>query len=143
LQSLLRIIKFKTDILVRARYISFCLAIEGKLHELGIAQSIVEIAEKNAREQGAKCVLEVTVEVGVLSGVMVESLEFCFDACCRETLLEGCRLQIVQVPARAKCRNCSQEYNLKNFFDNCPACDCAAGDILSGEELRVKEMEID
>lgn len=113
------------------------------MHELGIAQSIVEIAEKNAREQGAKSVLEVTVEVGALSGVMAESLEFCFDACCRETLLEGCRLQIVQVPARAKCRNCREEYDLKNFFDSCPACDSAASDMLSGEELRIKEMEID
>lgn len=113
------------------------------MHELGIAQSIVEIAEKNAREQGAKKVLAVVVEVGTLSGVMAESLEFCFDACCRETLLEGCELQIVSIPARGKCRDCAQEYDLTNFFDNCPACNSAVSDMLSGEELRIKEMEID
>ncbi|PLX93118.1 MAG: hydrogenase maturation nickel metallochaperone HypA [Desulfuromonas sp.] len=113
------------------------------MHELGIAQSIVEIAEKNARQQGAKRVLTVTVEVGVLAGVLPEALEFCFDACCRETLLEGSRLRIQQIPARARCRDCHQEYELKSFFDNCPACDSTVGDQLSGEELRIKEMEID
>ena len=113
------------------------------MHELGIAQSIVEIAEENARQQGATRGLAVTVEVGALSGVMAESLEFCFDACCRETLLDGSRLKIEQVPARARCRECRQEYDLANFFDNCPACDSAASDLLSGEELRIKEMEID
>jgi hydrogenase nickel incorporation protein HypA/HybF len=113
------------------------------LHELGIAQSIVEIAEKNAREQGAKRVLTVTVEVGALAGVLPEALEFCFDACCRETLLEGSRLKIVQLAARARCRDCHQEYELKSYFDNCPVCNSAAGEQLSGEELRIKEMEID
>lgn len=113
------------------------------MHELGIAQSIVEIAEENARKQGAKKVLAVTVEVGALSGVMAESLEFCFDACSRETLLEGSELKIEKVPARARCRACRQDYDLENFYDNCPACNSAASDMLSGEELRIKEMEID
>lgn len=113
------------------------------MHELGIAQSIVEIAEENARQQGAKRVLAVTVEVGALSGVMAESLEFCFDACSRDTLLDGSLLKIEKVAARARCRDCTQEYDLANFFDNCPACNSAASDMLSGEELRVKEMEID
>jgi hydrogenase nickel incorporation protein HypA/HybF len=113
------------------------------LHELGIARSIVEIAEKNARSQGARRVVSVTVEVGALSGVMAESLEFCFEACCRETLLAGCLLQIAKVPARASCRVCRREYALDHFFDNCPACGSATGDLLSGEELRIKEMEIE
>jgi len=113
------------------------------LHELGIAQSIVEIAEKNANQQGARKVLEVTVEVGALSGVMAESLEFCFEACCSDTLLEGCALKIEPVPARARCRECHQEYNIINYFDSCPACNSPVSDMLSGEELRIKEMEID
>ena len=113
------------------------------MHELGIAQSIVEIAEENARKQGAKKVLSVIVEVGALSGVMAESLEFCFEACSRETLLDGSLLKIERVPARARCRSCHQEYDLTNFFDNCPACNSVGNDLLSGEELRIKEMEID
>ena len=113
------------------------------MHELGIAQSIVEIAEKNARLQDATRVLAVTVQVGALSGVMAESLEFCFEACCKDTLLDGSELKIEKIPARARCRDCHQEYDLSNFLDNCPACDSAASDMLSGEELRIKEMEID
>lgn len=113
------------------------------MHELGIAQNIVEIADRTARDQGASKVLAVTVEVGVFSGVMAEALEFCFDACCRDTLLQGSRLQIEPVAARVRCRTCRREYEPGSFFDNCPACGSAAGDLLSGEELRIKEMEID
>jgi hydrogenase nickel incorporation protein HypA/HybF len=113
------------------------------LHELGITQSIVEIAERTAKEQQAVKILSVTVEVGSLSGVVAEALEFCFEACSNGTMLEGAQLLIETVPARARCRNCAREFPLDELLACCPDCDGAASDLLSGEELRIKEMEID
>ncbi|HXV21659.1 MAG TPA: hydrogenase maturation nickel metallochaperone HypA, partial [Desulfuromonadales bacterium] len=46
------------------------------MHEVGITRSIVEIAERTAREQGAARVLSVTVAIGALSGVVPEAVEF-------------------------------------------------------------------
>jgi len=113
------------------------------LHELGITQSIVEIAERTARAQQADKVLSVTVEVGSLSGVVPEALEFCFEACSKETMLEGSQLLIEKVAARAKCCACTREFPLEELLACCPDCDSAASELLSGEELRIKEMEID
>lgn len=113
------------------------------MHELGITQSIVEIAERTANEQQANKVLSVTVEVGSLSGVVPEALEFCFEACSNGTLLEGSQLLIEQVRARARCLDCGREFLLAELLACCPDCNSAAGELLSGEELRIKEMEID
>jgi len=113
------------------------------LHELGITQSIVEIAERTARQQQASKILSVTVELGSLSGVVPEALEFCYEACSHNTLLEGSQLLIERIAALARCRICHREYPLEDLLACCPACGSAAGDLLCGEELRIKEMEID
>jgi len=113
------------------------------LHELGITQSIVEIAERTARQQQAHKVLSVTVELGSLSGVVPEALEFCYEACSNGTLLEGSQLLIERIAARARCRDCQREFPLEELLACCPDCGSAAANLLSGEELRIKEMEVD
>ena len=113
------------------------------MHELGITQSIVEIALRTAEGQQAKKIHSVTLEVGSLAGVVAEALQFCYEACSKESLLEGSRLIIEEVQAQARCRDCAVEYPLTDMLDCCPACGSASGDLLCGEELRIKEMEID
>lgn len=113
------------------------------MHELGITQSIVEIAERTAKQQGVEKILSVTVEVGTLSGVVPEAMEFCFEACSKGTLLEGARLLIEKIPARARCRDCAREFPLEELLACCPQCESIASELLSGEELRIKEMEVD
>jgi hydrogenase nickel incorporation protein HypA/HybF len=113
------------------------------LHELGITQSIVEIALRTAAGQQAKKIHSVTLEIGSLAGVVAEALEFCYEACSKGSLLEGSRLIIEAVPAKARCRDCALDYPLTDLLACCPACDSASGDLICGEELRIKEMEID
>ena len=113
------------------------------MHELGITQSIVEIAERTAREQQAGKIHSVTIEIGSLAGVVPEALEFCFEACSSGTLLEGAQLLIERVAARGRCRDCGRQFPLEELLACCPDCDSAACEILFGEELRIKEMEID
>jgi hydrogenase nickel incorporation protein HypA/HybF len=113
------------------------------LHELGITQSIVEIALRTAAGQNAKIIHSVTLEVGSLAGVVPAALQFCYEACSKETLLEGSRLIIDEVPAQARCRNCATDYPLPDLLTCCPGCGSVASDLLCGEELRIKEMEVD
>jgi hydrogenase nickel incorporation protein HypA/HybF len=113
------------------------------LHELGITQSIVEIALRTAAEQQAKIIHSVTLEIGSLAGVVGEALQFCYEACSKGTPLEGSRLVIDEIPARARCRDCATEYLLTDLLACCPVCAGAAGELLCGEEMRIKEMEID
>lgn len=113
------------------------------MHELGLTQHLVEIAERAAKENGAMQVRSVTVEIGGLAGVVPESVEFCFEACSRGTLLEGSRLEIIFIPGRARCYDCHVECAIDTYTVACPGCGGFSLERLQGEELRVIEMEVD
>jgi hydrogenase nickel incorporation protein HypA/HybF len=113
------------------------------VHEVAITRSIVEIAERAAREEGAAKVLSVTVEIGALSGVVPDAVEFCFEVCTKETLLEGAQLLIERIPGRARCLECAAEVPIDTWSFTCPACGAFALERRQGEELRIKEMEVD
>lgn len=113
------------------------------MHELGLTQSLIEIAERTAREHGGQRVRSVTVEIGALAGVVPDAVEFCFEACSQGTLLEGCRLQLIAIPGRGRCFDCAAECDLDPYTVACPACGGFSIDRLQGEELRVIELEMD
>ncbi len=109
------------------------------MHELSITQSMVELCEQNA---GGRKVLAVTMEIGELSGVVPDSVEFCFEACSRDTLLEGATLIIQVIPGRGRC-GCGAESPLSTYFDPCPVCGGFGLSVVAGEELRVRELEVE
>jgi hydrogenase nickel incorporation protein HypA/HybF len=80
--------------------------------------------------------------IGELSGVLPESVTFCFEACSRGTLLEGARLVIERIAGTACCQSCGAEFAVAACYDPCPACGSNAVEITAGEELRVREMEV-
>ena len=108
------------------------------MHELGITEEIVALVVEHAR--GAR-VIAVVLEIGKLTAVLPEAVRFCFELCSAGTVLEGARLEIIETPGRARCRACGTEVVLERPFG---FCDCGGTDLewLSGEELRVKEMEV-
>ncbi len=113
------------------------------MHELGITQSLVEIAERAASEQGAQRVLTLTVEIGELAGVVPDAVAFCFEACVHGTLLEGSQLLIRSIPGRAHCAGCATEVAVEPMTIACPACGSFALERRQGEELRLLELEIE
>lgn len=113
------------------------------MHELGITQSIVDIADRTAREQQATRVLSVTVEIGALSGVIPDAVLFCYEACTQGTLLEGSRLVIEAIPGEARCEACNARFPVDQLTYACPSCDSLALQRIRGEELSLKEVEIE
>lgn len=110
------------------------------MHEMSITQSIVQICEQNA---AGRKVTSVTVEIGALSGVVADAVEFCFEACTSDTLLQGAKLIIEPVEARGYCRACEKESAIAAYYDPCPLCGGFGLEIVAGEELRVKELEVE
>lgn len=111
------------------------------MHELSIAQSIVEVVEQRAQECGAARVTSVRLQVGEASGIVADPLMFSFEMLAGlSPLLEGARLVIDAVPHRARCQRCEQEFAVKNYVPRCPACAEWSADILSGTELSILEM---
>jgi len=113
------------------------------MHEMSIAESIIEIVQQHLpKHEGCK-VRSVTLRVGALAGIVPESLEFCFTALTTDTPLDGARLTIGRVPLAATCRACgvTSEIHLESFA--CPACQDSNIEVLSGTELQVTEIETD
>lgn len=109
------------------------------MHELGITQNIVELVADCA--QGAK-VKKVSLEIGKLSAIMPDAVRFCFDVCCKDTVLEDATLEIIEIPGLAHCRQCGAEFYLEQPFGMC-SCGSIELDLISGEELKIKQMEIE
>ncbi len=112
----------------------------GAMHEMSITQSIVEICGEHA---AGRRVRTVTLEIGELAGVVPDAVAFCFEACTKDTLLEGALLTIDRIPGRALCTACQTEVPVHAYFDPCPACGSHGLSLMGGEELRVKELEVD
>jgi hydrogenase nickel incorporation protein HypA/HybF len=109
------------------------------MHEMGITLEVMDVVARRAA--GAR-VRRVVLEIGKLCAVLPEAVRFCFE-CCREgTDLAEAELEIVETPGRARCRGCGGGLELERPYGLCP---CGSSDLewLSGEELRIKEIEVE
>jgi hydrogenase nickel incorporation protein HypA/HybF len=109
------------------------------MHELGITENIIEIALKHA--QGKK-INRITLEIGQLSAILPDSIEFCFDACRLGTPLENTLLEIIEIPGLAHCHHCGTEFAIAEPFG---ICECGSMDLvfIQGQELQIKELELE
>ena len=108
------------------------------MHELAIVESVIGLC---AERCGGARVARVVLEIGKLSCVMPDAVRFCFDLATEGTALEGAALEIREIPGRARCNACGVGLQLDRAFGRC-GCGCTELEWLSGEELRVKELEL-
>jgi hydrogenase nickel incorporation protein HypA/HybF len=108
------------------------------MHELGLAEEIVQIAQAGAK--GAR-VKVVTLEVGKLAAVLPDALRACFELAIAQTLLEGAALEIVLVPGQGRCQACGALVEMHAPFTRC-SCGGSQLEWLSGEGLRVTRLEV-
>ena len=110
------------------------------MHEMSITQGIIDLCLEHA---GGRRIRSLDVEIGELSSVVPEAIEFCFEACSRETLLEGAKLSITRPPGMGHCMECGLDTTLTELYGSCRHCGSNKVTIVSGEELRVREIEVD
>lgn len=111
----------------------------GVVHELSITRNIVTIVAEHAR---GRPVRRVVLEIGALSGIMAESVAFCFDVVAQGTALEGAALEIRTISGSGKCNVCGQSFSLDSLLT---PCSCGSRDVVrvTGEELKIKEYELE
>jgi hydrogenase nickel incorporation protein HypA/HybF len=110
------------------------------MHEMSLTQGIIDLCLQHA---GGRRVKSLEVEIGELSSVVPEAIEFCFEACSRDTLLEGAELAIIRIPGRGECLDCRAETQLTELFGACLHCGSNRVFIINGEEMRVREIEVE
>jgi len=112
------------------------------MHEMSIAQSILDIVLEVARKEGARQVVSIKIQAGAMRGIVPEQLQFCMEFLTRETAAEGARLEVETIPVHGLCRQCRTKFNVEGFSFICPKCEGSEIDTLSGMELNVKEIEV-
>tara|TARA_R110000787_G_scaffold28923_4_gene78724 strand:- start:4739 stop:5080 length:342 start_codon:yes stop_codon:yes gene_type:complete len=112
------------------------------MHELSVAMGIVNIAEKETKKANKNKVTLIELEIGSVSGVALDSLEYVWDIAVKDTVLEKATKKFIFIKAEAKCLDCDTIFNVKNVYDNCPNCESYKNEIIKGKELRVKSLEV-
>jgi len=113
------------------------------MHELSIAMGIVDIASDHAHKNNASQVVEIEIEVGSLSGIVIEALDFAMEAAIQNSICDRAQWKIVEVPAIAICPETKKEYPIKDLHSKCPFCEKYGHDLISGRELRVKSLLVE
>jgi len=113
------------------------------MHELSLCEGIMQIIEQQARSQKFTKVNKVVLDVGVLSGVEISALEFSFEVVMQGTVAQNAQLIINHIKAQASCMQCSETFTINQRYDACPQCGSFELQISSGDEMKVKELEVD
>ena len=113
------------------------------MHEFSIALSIIEIAENEAKKANANSISELVLDIGTQSGIEISALETALEMAVLNTSLEKSKIQINTIQAEAKCRDCSEIFEIENIFDSCPKCGGYFHEIISGKEMKVKSLLIE
>ncbi|MBK0869355.1 MAG: hydrogenase maturation nickel metallochaperone HypA [Saccharopolyspora sp.] len=108
------------------------------MHELGITRGVVEAVLDAA---GDARIIRLRLEIGRLSGVVTDSVRFCFELAAEGTSLAGARLEITEPGGRAECRACGREFEVDSVLALC-SCGSANVALIAGQELRIKEVEV-
>ena len=113
------------------------------MHELAITEDILRIAVEHAERAHARQVTDINIVIGELSSVVDDSVQFYFDFSSPGTIANGAKLHFQRVPARLRCRQCSQEFGPDGTDWHCPHCQSLGGDIIAGREFYVESIEVE
>lgn len=112
------------------------------MHEMSVALSIVKIAETEAKKANVQEFSAIDLEIGTLAGIEFDSLNFVWDSAVKDTVLEKATKRIMKIPAKARCEDCAEIYDIEFIHENCPSCDSFRKRITQGKELRIKSLEL-
>lgn len=115
------------------------------MHELPIAQGILESVLRHAAASNAARVTAIYLVIGELSGVSSECVEFYWDALSQGTLAHGAAIRVRRVPFEMTCLDCAHAFNPTGvaFGYDCPACAGARVRMSHGQECYLEAIDVD
>ena len=120
------------------------------MHELSMAQGIINAVLDTAKENNATEVNEVTIEVGRLAMIIPEQLEFILGVLIENTIMEDAKVNFEEIPAEIECHDC--DFHGEAVLDDsdhyaplvkCPECDSLSVEVLNGKDIVVKNIVIE
>ena len=113
------------------------------MHELSIAQNLLDIVSAQCLKSGFKEIESVNIKIGKASGILPDALSFAFDAIKTDTIARNASLKIAEVPVTAFCRDCDSEFTVEEeYVLCCPSCKGSSFVMTAGRELDIIDMEV-
>ena len=112
------------------------------MHELSIATSILKTATQEVEKINGKKVEEIYLEIGKISGIEIPSLEFAWEQCMKDSVLENAKVHITEPDGFARCAECNHEFEISKIYDSCERCGSPFKEIIAGQEMKIKKLII-
>ncbi|MFC2087349.1 hydrogenase maturation nickel metallochaperone HypA [Bacteroidota bacterium] len=113
------------------------------MHELSLAYQLVEMASDAARRENSRQISQLNIEVGKLSGVMIDALTTALTAIKENSPARNAKINIIEIEVVAVCEECGTEFNPESFYTECPECKSYKFKITKGRELNLKSIIVE
>ena len=113
------------------------------MHEMSLCEGILEILETGAEKQQFSRVKKVWLEIGALSCVLEDAMHFCYDMVVKNSVAAGSELIIIPIPGKGYCEQCNSTLAVNTRYDPCSQCGAYNLQLMTGDELKIKELEVD
>lgn len=113
------------------------------MHEISIMQNTLDLAIAQARQSEATKINCLTLNIGELSGVIPEALEFAFEVLIQDTIAQTARLEIKTIPVTCYCSQCDRNFQPDSYIYECPECRQISSNIVKGRELELVSLMVD
>ena len=111
--------------------------------EMALAQDILDIAQREMAHQGAIKLRTVRVAVGEATAMVPERLTFCFELLTKKFPTDKIKLIIERIPLAFRCRFCNEAFFIPEAGFVCPKCRSKNVAVISGNELIIKEIDVE
>lgn len=116
------------------------------MHELALATSVIEYAQRVAGDHGLTKICEVYLEVGDMTHIDPRQLRYSLAMVSKGTIAEGTKIRIRRKGASLRCNGCGKETALRLLASigdlelRCPHCKSQDVTIDKGRELTLKRI---
>lgn len=113
------------------------------MHEMGIMSGVLDSVNAAAQNAQAERVTKIILNIGEMTEIIKDSLEFAFQVMSEGTLSEGAELVIKTVTPHSICLDCGHEFDHDRFHRTCPECGSYSTSMTRGRELDIESIEVD
>lgn len=113
------------------------------MHEIGIAQNILDVVETQARSRPEAAFRAVGIRIGEFSSVNRDALDFAFSVLTRDTAFANVKLEVEWCPRRECCADCGTVFAGGNELSPCLNCGGRNTSLTGGDELDIAYLEVE
>ena len=113
------------------------------MHELGIVLHVIDQVEELAKENNVSKVTRLTLEVGEVSSIVPSYFSDCFEWAKKKTeYMQDTELEMIILEGDSYCKDCIKTYKPPEYAKNCPHCGSDNTYLVTGNELRIKDIAV-